>query len=153
MVMVWAGISYGQWTQFAFWNLNAQRYSDEILRPIVVPFIRHHHLMFQHDNARHHVVEDLNTIPGSWKWPSSSMACILTWHSLSMLGMLWIDVYDSTFQFPPISSNFSQPFKRSETTFHRPQSTAWSTLWDGDVSHCMRQMWLHHILSVFLIHV
>ena len=33
-------------------NLNAQRYHDEILRPIVVPFIRHHHFMFQHGNAQ-----------------------------------------------------------------------------------------------------
>jgi hypothetical protein len=31
--------------------LNAQRYPDKILRPIVVPFICRHHLMFQHDNA------------------------------------------------------------------------------------------------------
>ena len=36
-------------------NLNAQRYFDKILRPIVVPFIRRHDLMFQHDNARPHV--------------------------------------------------------------------------------------------------
>ena len=35
-VMVWAGIS----------NLNAE------IRPIVVPFIRRHHLMFQQDNTR-----------------------------------------------------------------------------------------------------
>ncbi len=35
--------------------LNAQRYRDEILRPIVVPFIHNHHLMLQHDNARPHV--------------------------------------------------------------------------------------------------
>ncbi|CDQ98543.1 unnamed protein product [Oncorhynchus mykiss] len=49
-VIVWAGIRYGQLTQlhFLYGNLNAQRY-------IVVPFIRHHHLMFQHDNARPHV--------------------------------------------------------------------------------------------------
>ncbi len=31
--------------------LNVQRYRDEILRPIVVPFIHDHHLMLQHDNA------------------------------------------------------------------------------------------------------
>jgi hypothetical protein len=37
------------------------------------------------------------------------------------------------FQFPPISCNFAQPLKRSGTTFHRPQSTAWSTLCEGDV--------------------
>jgi hypothetical protein len=44
-VMVWAGISDKQLTQLHFinGNLNAQRYSDEILRPIVVPFIRRHH--------------------------------------------------------------------------------------------------------------
>jgi hypothetical protein len=41
-----------------------------------------------------------------------------------MFGMLWIDVYDCVFQFLPISSNFTQPLKRSGTTFHRPQSTA-----------------------------
>ena len=57
-VMLWAGISYGQQTQLRFinGNLNAQRYRDDILRPIVIPFIHRHHLMFQ---------PDLYTIPGS----------------------------------------------------------------------------------------
>ena len=56
-VTLWAGISYGQRTQLHFINghLKAQRYRDEILRTIVVPFIRCHHLMFQHDNAQPHV--------------------------------------------------------------------------------------------------
>ncbi len=56
-VMVWAGVCYGQRTQVHFIDgiLNAQRYRDEILRPIVVPFIHDHHLMLQHDNARPHV--------------------------------------------------------------------------------------------------
>jgi hypothetical protein len=49
--------------------------------------------------------------------------------------MLWIDLYDSVFQFPPIFINFAQPLKRSGTTFHRPQSTAWSALCEGDVLH------------------
>ncbi len=55
--MVWAGLCYGQRTQVCFIDgiLNAQRYRDEILRPIVVPFIHNHHLMLQHDNARPHV--------------------------------------------------------------------------------------------------
>nr|XP_046189073.1 uncharacterized protein LOC124017868 isoform X3 [Oncorhynchus gorbuscha] len=39
-------------------------------------------------------------------------------YSQACLG--WIDMYDSVFLFPPISSNL----KRSGTTFHRPQSTA-----------------------------
>ena len=36
-VTVWAGINYGQRTQLHFsnGNLNAQKYSDDILRPIV----------------------------------------------------------------------------------------------------------------------
>jgi transposase len=38
-VMVLAGISYGQWTHFIDGNLYAQRYRNEILRPIAVPFI------------------------------------------------------------------------------------------------------------------
>jgi hypothetical protein len=71
-VMVWAGIGYGQQT------LNAQRYRDEILRPIVIPFICRHHLMFQHDNAQPHVARII-------------------------LVILWIDVYHSVFQLPLIS--------------------------------------------------
>ncbi|KAL0190518.1 hypothetical protein M9458_013216, partial [Cirrhinus mrigala] len=56
-VMVWAGICCGQRTQVHCIDgiLNAQRYHDEILRPIFVPFIHDHHLMLQHDNARPHV--------------------------------------------------------------------------------------------------
>ncbi|PIO12865.1 hypothetical protein AB205_0151530 [Aquarana catesbeiana] len=56
-VMVWAGVSYGQRTQVHFIDgiLNVQRYHDEILRPIDVPFIHDHHLMLQHDNALPHV--------------------------------------------------------------------------------------------------
>ncbi len=44
-VMVCAGVYYGQRTQVHFIDgiLNAQRYRDEILRPIVVPFIHDHH--------------------------------------------------------------------------------------------------------------
>ncbi len=56
-VMVWAGICYGQRAQVHFSDgiLNAQRYRDKILRLIVVPFIHHHHLLLQHDNAWPHV--------------------------------------------------------------------------------------------------
>ncbi len=92
-----------------------------------------HHLMLQHDNARPPCCKDLYTIPGSWK---HNRTC----HPLSMFGMLWIGVYDSVFQFLPISSNFAQPLKRSEATFHRPESSTWSTLCEGDVLPCVWQM-------------
>ncbi len=63
-----------------------------------------------------------------------------TCHPLSMFGMLWIGVYDSVFQFLTIYSNFALPLKRSGTTLNRPQSTTWSTLCEGDVLHCVRQI-------------
>ncbi len=63
-----------------------------------------------------------------------------TYYPLSMFGMLWTGVHDRVFQFLPISSNSAQPLKRSGLTFHRPQSTNRSTLCEGDVLHCMRQM-------------
>ncbi len=112
-VMVWAGVCYGQRTQVHFINgiLDAQIYRDEILRPIVVQFIHDLYLMLQHDNARPHVARictqflEAKNIP-VLAWPAYSPTC----HPLSMFGMLWIGVYDSVFQFLPISSNFTQPF-------------------------------------------
>ena len=84
-----------------------------------------------------------------------------TCQPLSMFRMLWINVYDSVFQFTPISSNFTQPLIRIGTKSHRPQSTAWSTPCKGDVSRCMRQMvvtpdtdWCsdpHHLLFSFKV--
>ncbi len=84
------------------------------------------------------------SVHNSWKLKTSQFLhgqhTHRTCHPLSMFGMLWIDVYDSVFQFLPISSNFAQPLKRSGPTFHRPQSTTWSTLCEGDVLHRVRQM-------------
>ncbi len=84
------------------------------------------------------------SVHNSWKLKTSQFLhgqhTHRTCHPLSMFGMLWIGVYDSMFQLLPISSNFAQPLKRSGPTFHRPQSTTWSTLCEGDVLHCVRQM-------------
>ena len=84
------------------------------------------------------------SVHNSWKLRMSQFFHGLhthhTCHPLSMCGMLWIDLYSSVFHFLPISSNFAQPLKRSRTTFHRPQSTAWSTLCEGDLSRCMRKI-------------
>ncbi len=79
-VMVWARVCYGQRTQVHFIDgiLNAQRYRDEILRPIVVPFIHDHHLMLQHDNALPHVARictqflEAENIP-VLAWPAYSL--------------------------------------------------------------------------------
>ncbi|KAL0184743.1 hypothetical protein M9458_020439, partial [Cirrhinus mrigala] len=78
--MVWADVCYGQRTQVRFIDsiLNAQRYRNKILRPVVVPFIHDHHLMLQHDNARPHVARictqflEAENIP-VLAWPAYSL--------------------------------------------------------------------------------
>ncbi len=84
------------------------------------------------------------SVHNSWKLKTSQFLhgqhTHRTYHPLSVFRMLWIGVFDSELQFLPISSNFTQPLKRSGPTFYRPQSTTWSTLCEGDVLHCVRQM-------------
>lgn len=47
-MMVWAGIYYRQrGMHFTDANLNGQHFSDEILRPNVIPFVEFHYLPFQ----------------------------------------------------------------------------------------------------------
>ncbi len=84
------------------------------------------------------------SVHNSWKLKKSQFLhgqhTHQTCHSSSMFGMLWISIYDSIVQFMPISSNFPQPLKRCGPTFHRSQSTTWSTICEGNVLNCVRQM-------------
>ncbi len=89
--MVAVGLWYGQ--AYVMDNehrcILLMRYHDEILRPIVVPFIHDHHLMLQHDNARPHVTRictqflEAENIP-VLAWQHTHRTC----HPLSMFGML-----------------------------------------------------------------
>lgn len=56
-VMVCGGIAYGRRTPLhvIHGNMNALKYRDEILAPLVVPFVHQHNLTLQQDNARPHV--------------------------------------------------------------------------------------------------
>ena len=58
-VMVWAGICHDGRTQLKIvqGTLNAVKYRDDILDPIVLPFLKQRNFdhVFQHDNARYHV--------------------------------------------------------------------------------------------------
>ncbi len=106
-VMVWAGMCYGQRTQVNFIDgiLNAQRYRDEILGPIVVPFIHNHHLMLQHDNA----------------WPHDARICtqfleaeipVLAWPAyspdLSPVEHVWDALDRCIRQHVPVPANIQQ---------------------------------------------
>ncbi len=120
--MVAVGLWYGQVyvmdkrTQVHFIDgiLNAQRYRDEILRPIVVPFIHDHHLMLQHNNARicTQFLEAEN-IP-VLAWPTYSL-------DMSPIQHAWDALDRHIRQRVPIPTNIL--LKRSGSTFHRPQST------------------------------
>jgi hypothetical protein len=58
--------------------------------------------MFQHDNARHHVVRICTQFLGA------ENVSVLPWPAYSPdIEHVWIDAYDSVFQFLPISNNFA----------------------------------------------
>ncbi len=54
--MVWAGIHFNSKTLLIFvqGNLTGIRYHDEILQPVVVPYVPQHDLTLQQDNAGPH---------------------------------------------------------------------------------------------------
>ena len=123
-IVIWAGIKYGQWTRLHFinGNLNAQRHCDEILRPIFVPFIHSHHLMFQHDNARPHVTrictqfleaEHVPVLP----WPAYSPA-------MSPIEHVWDTLDWRVRQRVPIPANIQQLRTAIEEEWNKlPQAT------------------------------
>lgn len=103
-----------------------QRYVDGILRPIIVPFARHHLLLLQRGNARPCVATistrfqemcagrcNTQFLPGQ---PAHR-----TCHPPGVFGTLWMEVYGSSFQFLPTSSDLEQPLRRSEHSTGRHQ--------------------------------
>ncbi len=88
------------------------------------------------------------SVHNSWKLKTSQfLHGQQTYHPLSMFGMLCIGVYDSVFQFLPISSNFTQPLKRSRPTFHNQQP---DQLYAKEVCcTACGKWWSHQILTGF----
>ena len=94
--MVWGGISHNEKTQLVSVNgtLNAQKYRDDILAPVVLPFMQAGNgvTLLQQDNARPHkagattqflTANNMNVM----EWPSMSPDL-----SLSTYGTSWTDV-------------------------------------------------------------
>ena len=153
-VMVWAGISYGQWTQLHFidGNLNAQRYPGDVLRPTVFPFIRHHYLMFQYDNAQSQVAriwsqfleaENVPVLP----WPAYSP-------DMSPIELVWDALDWRVQQRVPLPANIQQLRTAIEEEWDNiPQATINSlinSMWRRCV--VLHIWWSHQILTGFLIH-
>lgn len=112
--------------------LIVQRYGDEILRAISVPFIQKQLLLLQMIlmeilDSR---CKDLYIIPRSWKllslaWPAHSPDMSPIERVLGGSRSLYTTTCSSFYQYP----KFHTARRRRTATFHRPQSTAWSTLW------------------------
>lgn len=82
-----AGICYVRLTCLHFFDgkLNRQRYRDEIMRPILMPFVKLHHLTFQRDNACLHIARICRDLLGKGMgfcphWPPYSPDMSQLWH-------------------------------------------------------------------------
>ena len=79
--MVWAGICHDGRTQLQIvqGTLNAIKYRDDILDPIVLPFLPQRNVdhVFQHDNARCHVARVCQELL------NQNYICVLPWPALS----------------------------------------------------------------------
>ncbi len=141
-VMVWAGVCYGQRTQVHFIDGILNR--DTVMRSWGSLLCHPSTTITSYCSMIMQSPMLQGSVHNSWKLKTSQFLhgqhIHRTCHPLSRFGMLWIGVYDSVFQFLPISSTFTQPLKRSGPTFQRPQSTSWSTLSEGDVLHCVKQI-------------
>ncbi len=108
------------------------------------------------------------SVHNSWKLKSSQFLhdqhTHRTCHPLSMFVMyvmLCIGVYDSVLQFLPISSNFTQPLKRSGPTLHNQQPdqlyvqemccTAWGKWWSHQILTPPNTVQLHILEWPFIV--
>ncbi len=123
---------YGQRTQVHFIDgiLNAQRYHDEILRPIVVPFIHDHHLMLQHDNARPHVARictqflEAENIP-VLAWPAYSP-------DMSPIEHVWDALDQRIRQRVPVPANIQQ--------LHTAIEEEWTNITQATINNLINSM-------------
>jgi len=61
-------------------GVTAQRYINQVLRPVVLPYIhQHNHLVFQHDNARAHSARN-RQLSSTAQHQGAAMACTQPWH-------------------------------------------------------------------------
>ncbi len=132
-VMVWAGVCYVQRTQVHFIDgiLNAQWYRDEILRPIIVPFIHDNHLMLQHDNARPHVARICTQFLEAEKIP------VLAWPAyspdMSPIEHDWDALDRRIRQRVPVPANIQQ--------LHTAIEEEWINIPQATINNLFNSMW------------
>ena len=99
-----------------------QRYLDEILGPIVVPIIRRHHLMFQHDKAQTHVARICTQFLEAESGP------VLPWPAyspdMSPIAHVWDALDQCVRQRVPVPANIQQFHTANEEEWNNiPQAT------------------------------
>ena len=83
------------------------------------------------------------SVHNSWKLKMSQYYHGKYTHQTLPVEHVWDALDRRAWQRVPVPPNIQQlrtALKRNGTTFHRPQSTTWSTLCEGDVVWCVRQM-------------
>lgn len=106
-IMVWGAISFNSRSDLVIINgsLNAQRYIDEILRPVAIPFLYDDEAtIYQQDNARPHSAEISKHFLSEnevsvLEWPARSPDLSIIEHVWDILGRRLQSEYDS----PPYS--------------------------------------------------
>ncbi len=105
--------------------------SDEILRPIVVPFIHDHHLMFQHDNAPPHVARigtqflEAENIPVLAR-PAYSL-------DMSPIEHVWDALDRRIRQRVPVPANIQQ--------LHTAIEEKWTNITQTTINNLINSMW------------
>ncbi|KFM57593.1 Transposable element Tcb2 transposase, partial [Stegodyphus mimosarum] len=116
-VMVWGAISFHSRTPLVVFrrNLTAQRYVDEVIRPVVLPFMsRHPGLTFKQDNACPHTAHVSSTCLSACRtlpWPTRSPDLSLIEHVWGIMDKALQparDVDDLTHQLDRIWHNIPQ---------------------------------------------
>ncbi len=127
-----AGTCYGQWTQVHFIDgiLNAQRYHDEIQRPIVVPLIHDHHLMLQHDNARPHVAKICTQFLEAENIPF--LACPAYSPDMSPIEHVWDALDWRIWQLVPVPANIQQ--------LHTAIEEEWTNISQATINNLINSM-------------
>ena len=141
--MVWGDIFTAGRTQLVIinGNLNGQRYRDEILDPVAIPYIKGIRGILQDDNARPHrariIITDYLQQRGVQRieWP----ACTTDWVPartsipLNTCGTRWVGLSAIKWQIPPHWEICDSFWLKSGTPSLGNASSGWYTVWGGDV--------------------
>ena len=151
--MIWAEICHDGRTQFKIvqGTLNAVKYRDDILDPIVLPFLqqRTFDLVFQHDNARCHVARVCQDFLNQNQirvlhWPALSPDMSPIEHLWDGLGRRVRHVKIHRKHYRSCVTNLCT----SGTTSHTPLSNDWLVLCVGDAKLSLLKEVIIHVTEL-----